>query len=161
MLQAYPYHTGQTVINYLTASTGTEGIDPGDILPMAKTAGNSTENNPTQLQFPNNYWGWGRVDAEQAINNIASIDNRLAEKAVFVNAISNGQMLLQLNFAAPVDIDVQLFDLSGRLLNQISLDNAVPGSHRLDFGKSYSSGLYMLKITDGNFEWKNKTILIK
>lgn len=60
------------------------------------------------------------------------------------------------------DINLSIFDVTGRILNEYNLDNLNPGIYSIEFdGTDLSSGVYFYRIKSGNYIITRKMILLK
>ena len=72
---------------------------------------------------------------------------------------SNGTFNLNFNVIDTDKVSVQLFDVSGRLINQQNFFNTSASfAEKINFNK-VSSGLYLVKVTNGNKQTTRKLII--
>ncbi|WP_118972909.1 T9SS type A sorting domain-containing protein [Taibaiella koreensis] len=92
---------------------------------------------------------------------IAGEENKLAQSVtVFPNPSSNGRINIQVNLAEPSDIQMGLYDISGKRINNYSLSRVRQGAYHIDLS-GYPNGIYLLKISDGQQECSKKIMLRK
>jgi hypothetical protein len=83
-------------------------------------------------------------------------DQAIQVQAVYPQPFSE---LLVVQFTAPVNhpVHLQLFDLSGRVIQQANL---TPNGKQLlwDFGSNLPAGMYIIQLTDNEFHFSQKVI---
>lgn len=78
---------------------------------------------------------------------------------IFPNPSNTGKLTLQVNLSEPADLQVQLVDVSGRILHSYQLKHVQQGSFALDLSR-FANGLYLLKVSDG-YQSSSKKIMLQ
>ena len=93
------------------------------------------------------------------VDNTASIDDVVFEGFNLFPNPTKGEFTLNLKVINTDEVSVQLFDIRGRLIDQKKYYNTITNfSKRMSFDKA-SSGLYLLRVTNGNKQTTRKLII--
>ena len=95
----------------------------------------------------------------EVIDDTASLDNDTFDGFNLYPNPSNGNFNLQFDTSSPDRIELQLFDLTGRLVKELLFTNtATRFSERISF-ENTAKGVYLLKIKNGNKQTAKKLII--
>ena len=95
----------------------------------------------------------------EVIDDTASLDNDTFDGFNLYPNPSNGNFNLQFDTSSPDRIELQLFDLTGRLVKELLFTNtATRFSERISF-ENTAKGVYVLKIKNGNKQTAKKLII--
>ena len=102
---------------------------------------------------------WGETeDYTLIINTSSSNDSNFSNFNLFPNP-SSGKFNLSFEVLNTDNVDLKLFDLSGRLIENLKFKNTSSiFSKELDF-ENYNSGMYLLRISNGGKEIIKKIII--
>lgn len=93
------------------------------------------------------------------VDNTASIDDVVFEGFNLFPNPTKGEFTLNLKVINTDEVSVQLFDIRGRLIDEKKYYNTIANfSKRMSFDKA-SSGLYLLRVTNGNKQTTRKLII--
>jgi len=70
----------------------------------------------------------------------------------------------KINYSVPFDsrVTISVYSITGELVMELVNDNVSAGSYSVDFdGRNLASGMYIYKMTAGNFTQTNKMMLLK
>jgi hypothetical protein len=70
----------------------------------------------------------------------------------------------KINYSVPFDskVTISVYSVTGELVMELVNDNVSSGSYSVDFdGSNLASGMYIYKMTAGNFTQTNKMMLMK
>ncbi len=78
----------------------------------------------------------------------------------------NGKTEISYDLAGPSDVSLSIYDISGRLVQKLSMPNQSAGNHSIIWdsnqqGHEISSGIYFYRIQAGNFVDSRKMLLLK
>ncbi len=104
--------------------------------------------------------GWGETeDYTIIVDNTASVKDVAFEGFNLYPNPSNGNFNLQFDTVSSDDVQLQLFDLTGRLVQEVSYKNVKARfSENISFNNA-SKGLYLLKIKNGTTQTTRKLII--
>ncbi|MDT7832401.1 zinc-dependent metalloprotease family protein [Flavobacteriaceae bacterium S356] len=104
--------------------------------------------------------GWGETeDYTIIVDNTTSVKDTAFEGFNLFPNPSNGDFNLQFDTVTSDDVQLQLFDLTGRLVQEVSYKNvAARFSENVSF-KDVSNGVYLLKIKNGTTQTTRKLII--
>ena len=95
----------------------------------------------------------------EVIDDTASLDNDTFDGFNLYPNPSNGNFNLQFDTTSPDRIELQLFDLTGRLVKELLFTNtATRFSERISF-ENTAKGVYVLKIKNGNKQTAKKLVI--
>ena len=95
----------------------------------------------------------------EVIDDTDSLDNDTFDGFNLYPNPSNGNFNLQFDTSSPDRIELQLFDLTGRLVKELLFTNtATRFSERISF-ENTAKGVYVLKIKNGNKQTAKKLII--
>ena len=95
----------------------------------------------------------------EVIDNTASLDNDTFDGFNLYPNPSNGNFNLQFDTTSSDRIELQLFDLTGRLVKELLFTNtATRFSERISF-ENTAKGVYVLKIKNGNKQTAKKLVI--
>lgn len=109
---------------------------------------------------PDHNSGWGETeDYTVIVDNTASVTDVAFEGFNLYPNPSNGNFNLQFDTVSSDDVQLQLFDLTGRLVQEVSYKNVKARfSENISFNNA-SKGLYLLKIKNGTTQTTRKLII--
>ena len=74
----------------------------------------------------------------------------------------NPRTTIRFTLPSPGDVNLQVHDVSGRLVRALVAENYPGGSHELSFdGSDLPSGVYFLSMESGAFSSSHKLLLLK
>jgi hypothetical protein len=74
--------------------------------------------------------------------------------------VSNASISYELNESS--DINIQVFDINGKLVKEVLNENQISGSHSIDFNVSdLKSGFYFVKFSSGDYRFDEKIVVSK
>jgi hypothetical protein len=108
----------------------------------------------SQALAPDNFLGWGVINAVAAVQRATAAEPRPGESAawrVYPTVVrADGALTLDLDLAEPAGVSLDVVDLLGRTVRTVSLGEvaAGPGLHSLDLG-ALGAGTYLLRASTG------------
>jgi len=84
-----------------------------------------------------------------------SLDNAIG---IYPNPVSGNNATLQFNLTEKADINVELFDISGKRLKSYMLKGVRSGSYSIDLN-GYAAGMYLVKFQSGNAQTAKKIMI--
>ncbi|MCL7754499.1 zinc-dependent metalloprotease family protein [Polaribacter sp. Z022] len=103
---------------------------------------------------------WGETeDYTVIVDNTASIDNAIFEGFSLYPNPTNGEFTLNLKLINSEKVSVQLLDVRGRLIDEKNFKDSVTNFSEKIFFEKAISGLYLLKVTNGNKQIVKKLII--
>ncbi|HEX9972378.1 MAG TPA: T9SS type A sorting domain-containing protein, partial [bacterium] len=74
----------------------------------------------------------------------------------------NSSTTIKYSLAEKCDVSLEIYDINGRLVDEINFNNQEQGEHEFRWmPQSLSSGVYLVKIQTGNWQKTIKAILLK
>ena len=95
--------------------------------------------------------------------NVVGINEQLAEQfnfRAFPNP-SRGDIAVSFTTSKTESIKLQVFDMAGRLVDDVVNTIATAGDHNFLIGNNNKNGIYLLKITIGDKEFQNRISFVK
>ena len=119
-------------------------------------------------QVPNNEFGYGRIDAYAAMQQLitsveenAEIPNQFSLSQNYPNPF-NPNTVIKYNIPSINFVSVKVYDVLGNEVSILVNEIKPPGSYNVTFdGSELSSGVYFYRINAGNFQQVKKMIFIK
>jgi hypothetical protein len=93
------------------------------------------------------------------VDNTASIDDVVFEGFNLFPNPTKGEFTLNLKVINTDEVSVQLFDIRGRLIDEKKYYNTITNFSKKMFFDKASSGLYLLRVTNGNKQTTRKLII--
>lgn len=82
--------------------------------------------------------------------SIAEVNQELAANiSVFPNPTNTGKIQLQYNFQHSIDLNIEVVDVTGKIVYQGKLKDAKSGTSQLDLS-AVSNGMYLIKVSSTN-----------
>ncbi len=121
-------------------------------------------------QIPNTHWGYGKVDALNALNLVNQILGVKSENNVANNFNLqqnypnpfNPATIIKYRIAKAGVVTLKVFNLLGEEVATLVNENEHPGNYEVQFDeRNLASGIYLYQLQAGNFFATKKMILLK
>lgn len=147
-------------------------IENWNTIGTIRAAGNST--NPINYSFTDEnitnstyYYRLKQVDYDGSFtySRTIEVDGNIMNQFVLEQNYPNPfNPATKINFTVPFDskVSISIYSITGELIKELVNDFIAAGTHSVEFdGSNFSSGLYLYRMTSGNFVQTNKMMLIK
>lgn len=155
---ASPFITG-VMATWLQAYPDMTPEDAKEI--MSKTA--RQDSFTGDLTEPSNVWGYGKIDAyegiKECLNYESSVGYDVKEKS---HVIINGDNDVRILYCCDDSkVDISLFDMQGRCVRNLRLDNVVSGQEIYINTEGFDREIYILRLSGNNNGIVTKKIIVK
>jgi len=117
---------------------------------------------------PNNEYGWGRIDAhaalQQLITSVEDLDEIPSSYKLSQNYPNPFNPTTSIEYAVPNNefVSLKVYDILGNEIAELVSEQKSAGTYRVNFDASrLSSGVYFYSIKAGNFNQVRKMLLLK
>ena len=171
-----PYFTGTSAATPLAAGVAALVLSANPTLtPMQlrarllSTAHQYSDGTSKTQSYPNNYYGWGLLDAVQAVGDLGggSIPSTFVMHNTYPNPF-NGSTTITFDAPGEQEIDLAIYDVLGRRVRTLYKGKSHTGlnffewSEALnDSGTHVSSGFYICRLAAPGFTGSRKILYIK
>lgn len=116
----------------------------------------------------NQYYGWGRIDAGNALSQVIGIKTISSEvpenfylKQNYPNPF-NPSTKITFGVSIASNVKLSVYDLTGKEVAELVNEKIQPGKYEVDFNASnLPSGTYFMRLNAGNYTESKKITLIK
>ena len=119
---------------------------------------------------PNTHWGYGKIDALEALNLVYKITDVAGEKSnledfsLYQNYPNPFNPNTTIQFSIPREsfVKLEIFNTLGESMGVVVSDQLKAGSYKYNWDASgFTSGIYFYQLTTGNLKETKKMILLK
>ncbi|MCC7264574.1 MAG: S8 family serine peptidase [Candidatus Latescibacteria bacterium] len=117
---------------------------------------------------PDTLYGWGLIDALKASGMQGSLPTRSLVDSPFPQPATEGEVYFPLHLATADQVELQIFDLAGALIDQIDPqrwragDHLLPGDAlRWQVPAHLASGIYLYQVQGASFAHTGKIALVR
>lgn len=134
---------------------------------MTSTANPIKDSTSKSESYPNNFYGWGMVDAFKAVGSSPVIPDHLVLLNNYPNPFNAGTTIV-FQAPGPVDVELSIYDVLGRRVRTLFQGTSTAGENRFvwngasdDQSIRVASGVYFYRLKAPNTTLTNKMLYLK
>ena len=94
----------------------------------------------------------------QVVDDLTGISTSNLNTELRLATLSQGNYALNMVFGQALNVDIQVYDLKGNIMNQTRLEQITRTNHPIDL-EAFAPGMYLVKVTTGNGAGKTFKLL--
>jgi serine protease AprX len=136
---------------------------------MINTAQQISDGSSRTASYPNDFYGWGMVDAARAVGTGGGgqVPEQFVLHANYPNPF-NGTTTITVDAPAAQEIELTIYNILGQRVRVLYRGNSAPGEYQFvwydgldDFGRRVASGVYVYRLTTPSSTFSRTMLLIK
>jgi serine protease AprX len=174
-----PYFSGTSAATPLAAGvaalilSANPSLTPMEVRArMIATAQQISDGSSRTASYPNDFYGWGMVDASRAVGiSQGDSSGQVPDQFVLHNNYPNpfnGTTTITVDAPAAQEIELTIYNTLGQRVRVLYRGNSAPGENQFvwydgldDFGRRVASGVYVYRLTTSSSTFSRTMLLIK